>query len=361
MTGRLSLADRVLVRVPSWLGDFVMAEPSIRALCERQERSPTTGSVSLAGPARLLELLDGRFPLAHRLPTSEREPESAHPWREHDSAILLDGSFRTARRACSARIPLRAGFASGGRGLLLTHPFTPAAERGGVPLGLGRAGRFPRRMPRPFGAACAELLSWIGAPVASRRPRILASEKARLAIDVRLTRAGLGAGEPFVLANAGARPDSAKRYPAERFAAALDDLAKRLPLPIVIACATGEEENARATAARCALARTILLDQPAVTLPELVALTSAAKLVLGPDSGPRHLAEALDVPCVAVCGPTDPRHTAEHGPRTRVLSVEVPCGPCHREVCPIPGDPNHACMRRLAPADVASAAVELLR
>jgi heptosyltransferase-2 len=356
MNGRLSGADRVLLRTPSWLGDFVMAEPVLRALCEwGGER------VTIAGPPRFLELLDGRFAATRRMPISEREPENVASWRGFDVAILLNGSFRSAWTAFTAGIPARVGFARGGRGLLLTHAFVPAREHGGVPMHIGRAGRYPRYLPRPFGAACVELATWIGLTVRERSPRLLVSTRARDAANERLRRAGLAVGEPFVLVNAGARPDSAKGFPPDRLAAALDACAADTPLPFVLACAPDEEPNARETAALVRRARVVRLDEPAVGLPELVFLSSAARLVVTTDSGPRHLAQAFETPTVVLCGPTDPRHTAEHGANVRVLRVSVPCGPCHREQCALIGEPHHLCMKSIEPDAIAGAMLSAAR
>jgi len=345
------------VRAPSWLGDFVAAEPAIRALVVHQA---SRGSVSIAAPARLLGLLDGRFPDLRRLPIEPGRPEGGAEWRGHGVALLLNGSSRSAWRAWRSGIGARAGFARGGRSSLLSHAYVPARERGATPLGIGRAGWGARFLPRPFGAACAELLGWLGVAVRERDPRILVADRARENAAARLAAKGLGRSEPFVLANAGARPGSAKGIPPGAFAAALDAIARETGLPVVIACAPGEEAAARETAARVLLARAIRLDDPASDLTELAALCASAVLAVGPDNGARHVAQALGTPCIALCGPTDPRHTAEHPPTTRLLSVLVPCGPCHREACPLAGDLRHACMHRIEPARVAAAAAELL-
>ena len=345
MSCRLSGGERVLVRAPSWLGDFVAAEPALRALVEHQG---SRGSVSVAAPARLLALLDGRFPQLRRLPIEPGREEGDAEWRAHDVALLLNGSFRSAWRAWRSRIGVRAGFARGGRSALLTHAYVPARERAA------------RWLPRPFVAASAELLGWLGVAVRDREPRLLVSEHAREAAAARLASAGLSRGEPFVLANAGARPGSAKGIPPGAFAASIDAIARATGLPVVIACAPGEEAAARETAARIVIARSILLDAPPPGLAELSALSASARLAVGPDNGARHVAQALGTPCIALCGPTDRRHTAEHPASTRLLSVEVPCGPCHRESCPLAGELRHACMHRIEPARVAAAAMELL-
>lgn len=360
MSTRITARDRVLVRAPSWLGDFVMAEPVVRALYEHHHEAGAERMLSIAGPARFLALLDGRFAGMQRLAISPASPERARDWRDHDAALLLNGSLRSAWSAFIAGIPLRAGFARGGRSPLLTQAFTPARELGATPIGLGRNGSFPRFLPRPFGAACFELAAWIGIRVRDRDPRLLVSERARDDTVRRLAAAGLANGEPFVLVNAGSRAGSAKGLPAEVLAPALDEIARSHDLPFVIACASGEEDSARVTAGSSSRARTILLDPPAVDLPALVFLSSVARLVLGADGGARHVAQALGAPCVAVCGPTDPRHTAEHHADVCVVRIVVPCGPCHREICPLAGEAHHACMKKIPAGAIARAALDLL-
>jgi heptosyltransferase-1 len=55
------------------------------------------------------------------------------------------------------------------------------------------------------------------------------------------------------------------------------------------------------------------------TLSELIALTRVARLFVGGDTGPLHLAAALRVPVVAIYGPTDPARNGPYGARSVVL------------------------------------------
>ena len=55
------------------------------------------------------------------------------------------------------------------------------------------------------------------------------------------------------------------------------------------------------------------------TVAELMALCRRARLCIGGDTGPVHLAAALDVPLVALFGPTDPARTGPYSPRAIVL------------------------------------------
>ena len=344
------------MRLPSWLGDLVQAEPALRALGARVPAD----RLSLAAPADLLALLDGVLPGARRLPVAGRGGERAADWRGHDVAVLLTGSFRSAWTAALAQIPRRVGHARDLRRWLLTDALRPALERGGVPLGLGRPRRSrlgPRYLPRPFGATCVELVGLLGVGVRDPRPRL--SFEPAYAQRV-LARLGLDAGEDYVVANVGARPGSAKGFPPASWVRVLDVLAASLDAPVVLTSGPGEEEAVREVARAVRRARVLPCAGPAASLVELAALLAGARLVLATDSGPRHLAVAVGAPVASVSGPTDPRHSADQLRRQRMLRVEVPCGPCHRERCPLAGAHANRCMHEVDPEDMARLALELV-
>lgn len=60
---------------------------------------------------------------------------------------------------------------------------------------------------------------------------------------------------------------------------------------------------------------------PETTLPELVALLRCARLYLGSDSGPLHMAAAVGTPCVAMFGPSRPEHNGPYGEGHVVLQA----------------------------------------
>jgi len=123
----------------------------------------------------------------------------------------------------------------------------------------------------------------------------------------------------------------------------------------VLAPAPGETAIAEDIVAR-ARERTVALVDPPLDIAGLKALVARAQLVLSNDTGPRHIAVALERPVVVVMGPTDPRHTAVHLERQRVLREEVACAPCHEPTCPT----DHRCMTQLSPERAVAAAEELL-
>jgi ADP-heptose:LPS heptosyltransferase len=109
------------------------------------------------------------------------------------------------------------------------------------------------------------------------------------------------------------------------------------------------------------IARRILGDRPwpGVTdwtgqlgIDELAALLRRAEVMVGADSGPAHLAAAVDTPVVVLfSGTNQPRQWRPNGRSVAVVRRPVACSPCHRERCPLS---EHPCMRELLPRRVAA-------
>lgn len=353
---RLRRGDRVLLRLPNWLGDLVLAEPFVNALHERAQRGE--GGATLVGPARALQLFDGRFDGLARLPLGVDRVERAADWRGHDAAVFLNGSFKSVACAWRAGIPNRCGWLRGGRTWLLTGGAVPARECGAAALGRGRKGRRPRFLPRPFETACQELAGLLGVTVTRRRPRLVPTPEALAERNERAAEVGVDLARPYLLLNAAGRSGSAKAWPAARWLELIRRLADG-PLPLVVVSAPDENEVARRVVAQPRGGVHALLD-PSPELPELLAWTAGAAALVSVDSGPRHLATATGVPAVVLYGSTDPRHTADFLTDQRALVAGVACAPCHRERCPLHGDQHLACLDALQPEAVKGLVLELL-
>lgn len=125
----------------------------------------------------------------------------------------------------------------------------------------------------------------------------------------------LGVGKEFAILTPGAGW-GAKQWPPDRYGAVAAALAGDGLTPL-INCATGEENLAQAAqAASNGTAHPI-----SCTLAELIALTRRARLFIGGDTGPLHLAAALQVPVVAIFGPTDPARNGPYGTNSGTQSI----------------------------------------
>ena len=127
--------------------------------------------------------------------------------------------------------------------------------------------------------------------------------------------ADLGISE-FAILNPGAGW-GAKRWPAERYGEVARKLADE-GVPSVLNYGPGEEELI--SAAKAASGGTARAMSCSIT--ELIALTRRARLFIGGDTGPLHLAAALRIPVVAIYGPTDPARNGPYGTRSIVLRSE---------------------------------------
>jgi len=106
----------------------------------------------------------------------------------------------------------------------------------------------------------------------------------------------------------------AKCWPAERYGRVAAALAKCGVLSVVN-YGPGEEDLARAVEdASEGAARRI-----SCSISELIALTRRAQICIGGDTGPLHLAAALQIPVVAIFGPTDPARNGPYGTPSVVL------------------------------------------
>jgi heptosyltransferase I len=117
----------------------------------------------------------------------------------------------------------------------------------------------------------------------------------------------------FAILNPGAGW-GAKRWPGERYGQVARALAKN-GVRSILNYGPGEEGLAQQAEAASEGAAIALKS----SITELIALSRRARLFVGGDTGPLHLAAALNVPVVGIFGPTDPARNGPYGTRSIVL------------------------------------------
>jgi len=94
------------------------------------------------------------------------------------------------------------------------------------------------------------------------------------------------------------------------------------------------------------------------SIEELVYYISKLNLFITNDSGPMHIAAAFKIPTVAIFGPTNYKSTSQwKNPKGKIVSLDLECAPCMKRVCPLK---HHKCMKDLTPDMVIKAAKELI-
>jgi len=131
----------------------------------------------------------------------------------------------------------------------------------------------------------------------------------------------------------------ANRWPAERFG----QLAAKLSFPSVVIASEADEHIAEKTVAASNGAAINLAGKTG--LKELASLTAQADFFVCNDTGPMHIAAALDIPVFALFGPANPIRTGPYGKGSTVIQEELDCSPCYaRKPCT---KHNWRCMNNL--------------
>jgi ADP-heptose:LPS heptosyltransferase len=159
---------------------------------------------------------------------------------------------------------------------------------------------------------------------------------------------------PWIGLHAGARPP-VRRWPAEFFARVADVLASQFKAQVIL---TGGPDERSTIQEVVELMETLPLNVAGETsLGGLAALISELDLFISNDTGPAHIADAIETPSITIFGPADYRRWASlNHERHPIVRRLVPCSPCSYWECPI----DHRCLRWVTPEMVIEVAENLL-
>lgn len=332
--------ERILALVPNWLGDVAMCTPALRAL----RRLYPDAEITAAGRAAACDLLAGLPWLTRLAPFPARAGfvdtiRIAYDLRPHarDLAVIFPHSFRAALLASLAGADRRVGYDRDKRATFLTDRVPPHTENGVIA---------PIYMAEEY----LGLITHLGGVDDGKGLELRADPDVTLAVQARLAGSG-----PIVGIAPGAAFGPSKRWLPERYAAVADRLAEQAGARCVLITGPGEEDTRDAVmdAARTSFIRT---DGGKPSIETLKATISQLDLLIGNDSGPRHVAVAFGTPVVCIMGSTSPRYSEGPYEKGRVLRVDVDCGPCQKPVCTT----DHRCMTRITAEQVVEAALEFL-
>ena len=339
----------MLIRLPNWVGDILMALPAIHALRVHQ---PQARLVAMVRPvhmelARRIAAFDHVMPAPPpagrgRLRGWQRAVDALRAERLQ-AAVLLAPSFESALTARAAGIPVRVGHATDRRELLLTH-------RVEVDPGQHRTDGF------------LDLAAALGAPPAPGAPVFGFHEPERGYADDLFRQAGIAGRVRPVLVNPAAAK-TPRAWSSERF------------------CRLAETIAGRGDGAPVLVHHHAPFDPPAgwpahpaihlvrgATLIQLGAVIERCRLYVGNDSGPMHIAAALGVPTVGIYGPSTPDHTSPRGAPGAphgAVSARFACSPCRErffDECPSPptADGRPPCLDQVQVETVAEEVDRLL-
>ncbi len=339
---------KILLRSTNWIGDAIMTTPAIRTIGETFPDSeitllalPWVSDVFSACPHidRIFIYdkggrhrgLSGKLLLARDL---HRE--------RFDAAILLQNAFEAALVTALARIPVRGGYSTDGRGLLLTHQVKKQ-------VGIDRKHQVHYYQ---------QMLAGLGMKPVNNDLELFISPENLQIVHQQLTGYFSTHGKvPVIGFNPGAAYGPAKRWPAEKFAELAGMLCRQTDC-LILVFGTTADNSAAATIGRAVVDRKRFMDLTGKTdLATAIAYIACCDAFVTNDSGLMHVAAAVNTPLAALFGSTDHIATGPYSSRAVVLRKSLPCSPCKKTHCP---EKHFACMEQISAREVYSTVIELL-
>lgn len=329
--------QKILILKPSSLGDVIHALPVLRLLKKRFPESQIYWWLA----SNLLPLLEGDPDLSGLFPFYRRRWKSPMDW------LVLIRSIRQIRKKkfdwvidlqSLARSALVAWLANG----TLTVGLDDFRE--------GASTFYDVTIPR--GAADVHAVDWY----LKTLPQL--EVPVHWEFDWLPLRADILAGiqhkwhpgnENWIVLHPGARWSN-KRWPVENYGGLVRELISS-GLPLRFAILGAKSDKALGAAIHTAAPEHCLDLTGQTSLSEMIEWIRLARVMVTNDTGPMHVAAALDKPVVAVFGPTNPSRTGPYRQIQHIQRADLPCVPCMQSKCqniyPL------ECLRLIRPASVA--------
>lgn len=339
--------EKILVRLPNWVGDSIMCEPAIRRL---REIFPEAGLIFVA-PRAVANLFSNTQPgdeiwLLNKDLTNHKFRDlvkSAGIKR----AVLFTNSFSSAWRFKRAGASEIWGYSRDFRGWLLDRPIKPVPSLNKlhqvfyylqlVEQMSGQSAPLPDSstpIPTPKFEPTPDELVWVEEYLQTHS--LVPEERQLVAITP------------------GAQNSRAKMWSPESYAKVASWLIRERNCQVIMLGGPDEIELGKSIAE---LAHPGLVDGMGKTdLRQMTGLLSRCKVLLTNDNGAMHLGAALGIWTAAIFGPTVMASTGPVGDKTVVIHEPVHCSPCELKDCPI----DHRCMSRITPERVQAELSDLL-
>lgn len=332
----------LIVRMPNWIGDCVMATP---VLADLKVAFPSARLTAMCR-SPLAELLvhdpsiDEVFSFSKASGFERRRQQRSVIGKlrigGYDLGILLTHSLSSAWWFWFGRVQHRIGYERNLRAPLLTQGLS-----------------FPTHVQQHLTVTYKTLLTPLGIPVSSTPPRLYLTSKEVEEARGLLCEHKVPHGVPLVGINPGATYGSAKCWLPDRFREVTHKLLKHPDLHVLYFGDLATKDLVSEICARFPVRVVNIAGK--TSLRSLPSLISLCDVFLTNDSGPMHIADAVGTRLVALFGSTSEVITGPyHG--AQVIHKHVACSPCYKRVCPL----DFRCMRQIEVEEVYDAVCNAL-
>jgi len=326
----------IVVRMPNWIGDLVMGTPVLADLRKRFPNAKIT-AMCQSNVATLLKSdpnIDEVFSFKRPSGWIHRSQHLAIADElrcgQYDLGVLLTNSLSSAWWFWRGKVKNRIGYSNIVRNLFLN-----------------KAAPLPKNIEKQHLVITYKMiLEPLGIPVSNTKPKLYISpEEKEEAYDF-LSEIGLDPTKQIIIGiNPGAAYGSAKCWLPERYQAVTQRL---LENPKIVVLYFGDQAGLSLVNEICKkLPERVINLAGKTSIRSLMALMAMCSVLLTNDSGPMHMAAALDTPLLALFGSTSDAKTGPYG-IGKVIHKHVACSPCYKRECPI----DFRCMTRITVEEV---------
>jgi heptosyltransferase II len=323
---------KIIIRMPNWLGDAVMATAAL----EDVKSHFSSSHITVLCHEAIASLLQANPYIDHYLVFDKNKKESEkrriyQSLREErfDLGILMTNSFSSAWWFWKGGVKSRVGYNSHFRKALLTSA---------IPI------RKNHEQEHQV-VAYKHLLTSLGIPLSTTPPHLYVKPEEEEQAKKLLATLQISSNHILIGINPLAAYGDAKCWPLDRFRALSERLLQNPQVRIIyIGDPSGKE----------IIDKNLLGFGPRVaslagktSLRQLLALMNQCACFVTNDSGPMHIASALKIPLVALFGSTNEIKTGPYE-KAIVIHKHVACSPCYLRHCPI----DFRCMKTITVDEV---------
>ncbi|HDL00951.1 MAG TPA: lipopolysaccharide heptosyltransferase II [candidate division Zixibacteria bacterium] len=342
------MSQKIIIRTPNHLGDCIMALPMVN---ETKEVYPAThltvltpeylADLYIANPS-IDEILTIPQKYVHGLVSITKIKELLKD-KNYDIGYILPPSFGAAAGFKLAGIKKRIGYIADGRRLLLSKP---------LPL------------PMPINSVHRSELYYnllrrgTGQDIEYVKPKLFLNDTDMGKVAMLLENYDIPRKYDFVALSFRAVAES-RRWGKENYINLIKRIIAELHLKVVLVGTEDDKKTGDEIVSACG--HDEVKNMAGVTsIREVAAVISLAKLFVGNDSGPAHIAAAVGVPIVVLSGADDPKSTSPMASdKVLLYQDKLECISCVKNICPKKGESFMACMSEIS-VDRTFQAVQLL-
>ena len=333
---------KIIVRGTNWIGDAVMTVPALTQL----RLSFPDAHITLQSRPAAAAVFEGADFIDEVLLIKPARSKIAGILSQirtvrrgkFDLGIIFTNSAEAAIVYKFGGVPLRFGYASGGRRILLNRS---------LPVPGWKNDR--HEVYYYLELADSAIADFNGTQTGDRPEPDLRLRVAPTRLDramALMNELGIDPAHPIVALGVGSTNSRAKRWPAERFARLADRLATEINSNIVL---VGSAEDRSVSTLVSGLTNCSPVDLCGkTTVSEAAAILASSDLLISNDMGLAHLAPAVGTPTIVIFGPTNENTTRPFSAKADIIRKVVECSPCMLRDCPI----DHRCMTGVTVDDV---------